>query len=93
MYVSVSLKIEFDATATLGQLEQQIQEAGRETMKEALKQAMRAVEEQPICPECGSRDVRTQGTKRRVLLTSFGRIEVPLKRLRCRQCLHRFRPA
>lgn len=43
MYVTVSLKIEVDATATLSQLEQQIQAAGREAMKEALKQAIRAV--------------------------------------------------
>ena len=93
MYVTVSLKIEVDATATLSQLEQQIQAAGREAMKEALKQAIRAVEEQPICLECGSEHLRTQGTKRRVLLTSFGRVEIPLKRLGCQKCRHLFRPA
>lgn len=62
-------------------------------MKEALKQAIRVLGKQPRCPECGSEEVRTQGTKRRVFLTSFGRVEVPLKRQRCQKCRHLFRPA
>jgi len=78
MYVTVSLKIELDATATLSQMERQIQEAGREAMKQALKQAIRQSEEQePNCPRCGCKQVQTRGTKPRVLLTRFGRIEVP----------------
>jgi hypothetical protein len=93
MHVTVSLTIELDAMASLSQMEQQIQAAGREAMKEALKQAIRALEEQPRCPECGSEEGRTQGTKRRVLLTSFGRVEMPLKRHRCQKCRHLFRPA
>lgn len=56
-------------------------------MKEALTQAIRHSEEQSSrCPVCRSEQVQGLGTKRRVLLTSFGRVEVPLKRLR-------FRPA
>jgi hypothetical protein len=94
MYVTVSLGIELDATASLTQMEQQIQQAGREAMKEALKQAIQqSGEQQKRCPACGSEQVRTRGTKRRVLLTSFGRVEVPLKRLRCHQCHQLFRPA
>src|SRR5579859_1929593 len=94
MYMTVSLKIELDATASLAQMEQQTQEAGRAAMKEALKQAIGQHEEQSSrCPACGSEQVHSRGTKRRVLLTSFGRVEVPLKRLRCRQCGQRFRPA
>jgi len=55
MYVTVSLKIELDATASLTQMEQQIQEAGREAMKEALAQAIHQSEEhQKRCPVCGS---------------------------------------
>lgn len=94
MYVPVSLKIELDATASLRQMEQQIGEAGRAAMKEALKQAIHQNEEQQKrCPECGSEQVQTQGTKRSVLLTSFGRVEMPLKGLRCQQCAQLFRPA
>lgn len=94
MHVTVSLKIELDATASLSQMEQQIGEAGRAAMKEALEQAIHQHEEQhKRCRQCGSEQVQTQGTKRRVLLTSFGRVEMPLKRLRCRQCAHLFRPA
>lgn len=94
MYVTVSLKIELDARASLGEMEEQIQQAGREVMKEGLKQAVRQSEEQEkSCPHCGSERVHSQGTKRRVLLTSFGRVEVPLRRLRCLQCGQLFRPA
>jgi Uncharacterised protein family (UPF0236) len=94
MYVTVSLKIEVDATASLSQMESQIGEAGREAMKAALKQAIKAREEQvQRCPACDSELVKTQGTKPRVLLTSFGKVEIPLKRMRCQQCHQRFRPA
>ncbi len=94
MYVTVSLKIEIEASASLGELEVQIQQAGREVMKAGLKQALRHIEEQEkTCPHCGSEQVQTQGTKRRVLLTSFGRVEVPLRRLRCQHCGQVFRPA
>ena len=83
MYVTVSLKIELDASDPLSQLEGQIQAAGRAVMKEALRQAIgKMEEEQKRCPACGSAQVQTRGTKRRVLLTSFGRVDVPLKRLR-----------
>ena len=94
MYVTVLLKIEIDANASLGDLERQIQQAGGEAMKAALKQALRQREEpEPPCPKCGSERAHIQGTKRRVLLTCFGRVEVPLRRLRCQQCRHLFRPA
>lgn len=94
MQVIVSFKIEVGASASLSEMERQIQEAGREAMKEALKQAIRQQEEQQKgCPACGSERVQTRGTKQRVLLTRFGRVEVPLKRVRCQACRHRFRPA
>lgn len=94
MYVTVSLKIELDANASLTDMERQIQAAGREAMKDALKQAIRQSEDhQKTCPACGSEQQHTQGTKRRILLTSFGRVEVPLQRRRCQQCRQRFRPA
>lgn len=52
-------------------------------MKEPLKQATHQKEEQPRYSECGSDQMRTQGSKRRMLLTSFGRMERALKRLCC----------
>ena len=72
MYVTVSLKIEIDARARLSDMESQIQQAGREVMKEGLKQALRQIEEQEkTCPHCGSERVQTQGTKRRVPAFQF----------------------
>jgi hypothetical protein len=72
MYVTVSLKIELDASANLSEMESQIQQAGREAMKEAPKQAIRQSEGyQKTCPECGSERVQTQGTKRRVSASQF----------------------
>lgn len=93
MSVIVSLKIDLDASAGLCEMESQIQEAGREAMQEALKQAIRQSEQQQICPECGSEQGHGEGTKRRVLLTRFGRVEVALRRVRCEQCGQRYRPA
>ena len=61
MYVTVSLKIDIDASASLGEMEQQIQQAGREAMKEGLKQAMRHIEgQEKTCPHCGSEQVHTR---------------------------------
>ena len=58
MYVAVSMKIEFDASASLGEMERQIQQAGREVMKEGLEQALRHIEEQEkTCPHCVSERV------------------------------------
>jgi hypothetical protein len=94
MYVTVSLQINLDAMATLSQMESQIEEAGRAAMKAALKQAVQATETwEPHCPACGSDQFHSQGTKRRVLLTRFGRVDMPLRRLRCRACRQVFRPA
>jgi hypothetical protein len=94
MQVTVSCKIDLDATASLSQWERQIQEAGREAMKDALKQALGKHEEQhKQCPGCGSQQGKGEGAKKRVLLTSFRRVEVALKRVRCAHCGQRYRPA
>ena len=78
MQVQVSLTIELDATASLSQMEQQIQQAGQQAMRQAYKQVIRHWEEQhPSCPHCGEKQRRLEGTTRRVIATMFGRVEVP----------------
>src|SRR5438067_9289305 len=80
MQVQVSLTLEIDASASLSQMEEHIQEAGRQAMRQAMKQAIRQWEEQrPSCPHCGA--------------TTFGRVEVPRRRLRCQPCGRRWCPA
>src|SRR6266699_246315 len=84
MQVQVSLTIEISATASLTEMEQQIQEAGQQGMREALKQAIRQWEEQrPSCPHCGEKQRRLEGTVRRTIATTFGRVQVPRQRFRC----------
>ncbi len=94
MQIQVSLKIEISASANLTEMEQQIQEFGQQLMREAFKQLIRKREEEQIqCPACGGKSYRLEGTTRRVIATVFGRVEVPRRRFRCQQCLHRWCPA
>jgi hypothetical protein len=94
MHVQVSLIIEIEATAGITEMEQQIQEAGQQAMREALKQAIRHWEEQhQACPHCGNTQRRLEGTARRVIATRFGRVEVPRRRFRCLGCGRRSCPA
>lgn len=94
MHVQVSLTIELSASATLSAMEQQIQEAGHQAMREGLKQAIRQFEDQQLtCPHCGEKQRRLEGTARRVIATLFGRVAVPRRRFRCQACLRRWCPA
>jgi hypothetical protein len=94
MRIQVSLTIELEASVGLPQMEEQIQEAGHQAMREALKQAIRQWEgHHPICPHCGASQRRLEGTTRRVLATCFGRVNVPARRFRCLDCGHRSCPA
>ena len=94
MHVQVSLTIEIGATASLTQMEEQIQEAGQQAMREALKQAIRHWEDQRgTCPHCGQKQRRLEGTVRRTIATTFGRVQVPRRRFRCHGCWHRWCPA
>lgn len=94
MQVQVSLKIEMAASASLTEMEQQIQAAGQQAMREAFKQAIRQREEQtPCCPHCGQKQRRLEGTVRRSIATTFGRVEVARRRFRCQGCWHRWCPA
>ncbi len=88
MHVQVSLTIEISASASLAEMEQQIQEGGQQAMREALKQVIRHWEEQtPACSHCGEEQRRLEGTARRVIATCFGRVEVPRRRFRWAQVL------
>lgn len=94
MQITVSLMVEIPASADINEIEQRVQEAGRQAMREATQQAVRAAEEQrKICPHCGSEASRSEGTDQRIILTKFGRVAFPLRRQRCQGCQRRFRPA
>jgi hypothetical protein len=94
MHVQVSLTLEIGASASLTEIEQRIQEAGQQAMREALKQAVRRWEDQrPACPHCGEKQRRLEGTVRRSIATTFGRVPVPRRRFRCQGCGRRWCPA
>jgi hypothetical protein len=94
MHVQVSLKIELEATASIIQMEQRIQEAGKPAMRQAMKQAIRQWEDhRPSCPHCGGTQRRLEGTVRRRLATTFGRVQVPRRRFRGLGCGRSFCPA
>ncbi len=94
MQVQVSLTLEIGASASIAEMEQRIQEAGKPPMREALKQAIRQWEDQNhTCPSCKEKQRRLEGTTRRVIATSFGRLEVPRRRFRCLGCWRRWCPA
>jgi hypothetical protein len=94
MQVQVSLTIKLAATASLAEMEQQIQELGQQAMRETLKQAIRRWEDQhQACPHCGAKQRRLEGTGRRVIATTFGRVQVPRRRFRCQGCGRRWCPA
>jgi transposase-like protein len=94
MHVQISLTIEISATASISQMEQRMQEAGQKAVREALKQAIRQREDQNVvCPHCGQKQRRLEGTVRRVIATVFGRVAVPRRRFRCLGCWQRWCPA
>jgi hypothetical protein len=94
MQVQVSLTIELAATASLSEMEQQIQEVGQQAMRATLKQVIRHWEDQQqVCPHCGAKQRRLEGTVRRVIATTFGRVGVPRRRFRCLGCGRRWCPA
>ena len=94
MHVQVSLTLEIAASASLAEMEQQIQEGGKPAMREALKQAIRQWEEQtPACPHCGEKHRRLEGTVHRSIATTFGRLQVPRRRFRCQGCWRQWCPA
>ncbi len=94
MQIIVSLIVDIPASADSNEIEHRVQEAGRQAMRVATQQAVRAAEEQSkTCPHCGSEASRSEGTDQRIMLTKFGRVALPLRRQRCQGCQRRFRPA
>lgn len=98
MQCSVTVRVDVGPGDGIEELEERVLHAGRAAMRGALAAAVQAVEEQQAaCPHCGvsraEQQIRTHGTKRRVLLTRFGRVELRLRRLRCRACGQQFRPS
>ena len=92
MRFTVSLSIEVPATATIETIEPLIIDAGRQAMRSALHQAALAAQALvQTCPACAHPLLHSDGTSRRVVLASFGRVEVPVLRKRCAACRHRFR--
>lgn len=90
----VSLIVEIPASADINEIEERVQEAGRQVMRRATQQAVREQEEQQMrCTYCLSEDVKRKGTKRRVVLTTYGREELGVLRRRCQQCGQGFRSA
>lgn len=94
MQCSVTIVVELALEADMSQMEEAIQEAGREAMRATLRQAVRGYEgAHAACPHCGGEESQTQGTVSRRVLTCFGRVVLALRRQRCLSCGRRFRPA
>ena len=98
--VLLSLQLPASDRLDLDSLEPLVLQAGRECMKQALISATRQYEEQVLaqpCPYCGSSPLflKSEGTDKRIVLTLFGRVQLPLRRVRCHndECKHRFRAA
>ena len=93
MEVTVTLRIEIAPTADLDEIEHAVVLAARQAMTAALQATVRAAEEATGCPVCGRPDRRWVGTAPRVVLVSWGRVQLTLRRARCRGCQRRYRPA
>lgn len=85
--VRVSPDLKLPDKVDLDSLEPMILEAGRKAMAEALRACCREYEARVgECSFCGDRSLQGEGSDERVLLTSFGRVEVAVKQLRCEGC-------
>jgi transposase-like protein len=94
MQVQVSLILNISARTSVTEIEQQIQQAGRISMRQAMKESIRAWEKQQRrCPRCGSEELRVEGTVSRHLQLLFGPVRLALRRYRCQHCLYRWCPA
>lgn len=94
MQVIVSLTVEISTSASIDEMEEQIQEAGQQAMWQAIKESIRQWEQaHPRCEHGQADGRRLEGTSRRVIATRFGRVAVPRRRFRCLSCGRRSCPA
>jgi Uncharacterised protein family (UPF0236) len=90
----VSMVVDLPASGTVDDLEPVIVAAGQQAMRSAMQAACREYERQAqACPHCASPQLQSEGSDERRLQTSFGRVPLHLRRLRCEACGRRFRPA
>lgn len=94
MELTITVTVDIVPGSAVATVEQQVVEAGRTAMRQALAQMGRVLEPPQVrCPRCAATTVEGCGTVARTLLTSVGKVRVPLRRLRCGACRARFRPA
>lgn len=92
--ITVSLSFDLADKADLDCLEPVILEAGRRAMADGLRAACKEYEARVMeCPFCGDARMQGEGSDERVVLTSFGRVAIAMRQLRCEGCGLRFRPA
>jgi len=91
--LTVSLTFDLEASQNLDEVETRILEAGRRAMRQALELAVREIEESTReCRACGG-ETLVEGSESRVVLATFGRVVLRLRRLVCLDCGESFRPA
>jgi hypothetical protein len=92
--IEVSLEVEVQTSMGLDEVESLIIEAGRQAMRKAVAAVCRELGEMvERCIDCGSAELRVDGGETRVVMCSFGKVELRLRRVRCGSCGRGFRPA
>ena len=93
MQITVSMTFDLETSQNLDEVETVILEAGRQAMRKALEMAVREIEESArACRACGG-ETLVEGSESRVVLATFGRVALRLRRLVCLDCGQSFRPA
>jgi hypothetical protein len=90
--ISVLLAFDCEASQSLDEVETSILDAGRRAMREALELTVRGLEDLARHCPCGG-DTTVEGSDSRVVLATFGRVELRVRRLRCRECGVSYRPS
>jgi hypothetical protein len=88
------MTVEVPASGTIDDIEPLVAAAGARAMRAAVQAVCREYEQRVgACPRCQGIALQSEGTDERRLRTSFGRVRLALRRLRCEDCGRRFRPA
>lgn len=94
MQITVSVTVDLPTSGTVDVVEPLVVAAGQHAMRAAMQAACREYDRQVTrCPACHGASLQSEGTDERRLRTSFGRVELTMRRLRCEACGRRFRPA